>query len=161
SGADLVFSGTQTLDGNGQMVFAGTGTDSVIPTSGNFTIGKNITIRANHAGIIGSASVELLNRGTISAEAGGEAINIFGSRVRNQGTIEALNGGSLKVENLQNSASVLGTNGAALTLSGAWNNAGVLRIDAATVNLGGTFSLINIGTLVRSGGTINLSGTLE
>lgn len=52
-------------------------------------------------------------------------------------------------------------NGQTLNLNGSWSNTDILEIAGGTVNLGGNFSNSEVGTLDRSGGTVNLTGTLD
>jgi hypothetical protein len=42
-----------------------------------------------------------------------------------------------------------------------WRNAGTISATNSTVNLGGSFALADLGTFNRSGGTVNLVGTLN
>jgi hypothetical protein len=42
-----------------------------------------------------------------------------------------------------------------------WTNAGTITATNSTVNLGGSFTLAGLGTFSRSGGTVNLVGTLD
>src|SRR6516165_2114412 len=62
----------------------------------------------------------------------------------NSGTTTA-NGGTLGLGNVSN----------------AWSNTGTITATNATVNLGGSFTLAALGTFNRSGGTVNLTGTLD
>src|SRR5262245_52490464 len=50
--------------------------------------------------------------------------------------------------------------GGTLTLGGSWSNSGTITVSSGTVNLGGSFSTSGLGTWSRSGGTVNLTGTL-
>ena len=43
----------------------------------------------------------------------------------------------------------------------SWNNAGTIDAANATVSLNGTFTLANVGTFHRSGGTVSIVGTLD
>ena len=59
-----------------------------------------------------------------------------------------------------NAGTIEGT-GATLSISGDWLNSGVMNATDSTVNLGGTFTLSELGTFNRVGGTVNLTGTLD
>ncbi len=48
-----------------------------------------------------------------------------------------------------------------LSLNGSWVNRGTLRVMGGVVDLGGTFTLAALGNFRRSGGTVNLTGTLD
>jgi hypothetical protein len=43
----------------------------------------------------------------------------------------------------------------------AWSNHGTITATSSTVNLGGDFTLAALGSFARSGGTVNLTGTLD
>src|SRR5207237_4876350 len=51
--------------------------------------------------------------------------------------------------------------GTTLTLGGSWSNSSTLSVLGGTLNLGGSFTLAGLGTLTRSGGTVNLTGALD
>ena len=53
------------------------------------------------------------------------------------------------------------SNSGILTLGGTWSNTGTISESRATVNLGGLFTPAGLGTFNRSGGTVNLTGTLD
>jgi hypothetical protein len=48
-----------------------------------------------------------------------------------------------------------------VTFNGNWTNSSIISVTNSTVNLAGTFSLNQVGTFNRSGGTVNLTGTLN
>lgn len=48
--------------------------------------------------------------------------------------------------------------GSTLTLIDGWSNAATLTVAGGTLNLGGAFSTTSLGSFVRSGGTVNLTG---
>ena len=49
-----------------------------------------------------------------------------------------------------------------LSLNGTWSNSGTITsTNNSTVVLGGTFTLAELGTLDRTGGTVDLTGTLD
>ena len=160
----LHFSGTQTLAGTGEVLFAGT-TDrnSVRPTDGGvLTIGSGITLHSGgRGGTVGNASLSLVHRGTIVADAAGRTLAVTGSTVTNQGTFRALRGGTLHVSQLQNFALVEALENSSLVLAGDWSNHNVLTSNGGTVSLGGTFTLAGLGNFTRSGGVVRLTGTLD
>ena len=51
--------------------------------------------------------------------------------------------------------------GATLLLSGSWSNTAVLSATDSMVQLGGNFTLADLGTFNRDGGTVRITGTLE
>ncbi len=60
-----------------------------------------------------------------------------------------------------NSTSIVVTGGSSLTLGGTWNNTGTISITDSTLNLGGDFTVANLGNVVRSNATVNLTGNLN
>ncbi|MCB1964702.1 MAG: hypothetical protein KDI64_01265, partial [Candidatus Accumulibacter sp.] len=46
-------------------------------------------------------------------------------------------------------------------LATAWSNSGLISETNATLNLGSSFSTADLGNYSRSGGNINLTGTLN
>ncbi len=110
--------------------------------------------------------------------------------VTNQGTMQALNGEWLAVDNLTNTAgSTISSNGSTLLLRGtltnqagglitatnstvmlgdpwdnstnAWSNAGTINSIGGALDLGGVFTLPGMGTLNYTSGTVDLEGTLD
>lgn len=68
---------------------------------------------------------------------------VAGSRWINQGTIHAQSAGQ------------------SLALAGRWRNEGILRLSGGALVLDGTFNTAGIGTVVRTGGELLLSGYLD
>ena len=149
----LSFSGTQTLAGNGTVVFGGGLSSSVnavrLADGGTtLTIGPGITVRGENGTIGyhgwwgGPANVGVINQGTIAADVGGGTIMVQAQPFINQGTVEARNGGTL-------------------VLAGNWSNTGTIRETNGTLNLDGTFTVSSLGSIQRTGGTVNILGTLN
>ena len=69
---------------------------------------------------------------------GGGNLNLYGAGWTNAGTVTA-NAGTLNLGNA------------------SWSNTGTVTSTNATTNLGGTFTLANLGSFTRSGGTVNLT----
>jgi hypothetical protein len=87
-------------------------------------------------------SGSITNRGTIRADAGGQ-IRVSGGSLTN-----AVGG-------------VLSADGGTLSLATDWFNAGRIVVNNSTLNLGGSFTTDGIGSITRTGGTINLVGLLD
>jgi hypothetical protein len=158
--AALNFPGTQTLDGTGQILFSGEwGNNYVRPVDGGqLTIAPAITLRtAGQPGVIGDATLPLVNQGSILAET--NSITLVGANVVNQGVVQAKEG-TLGMNQLENQGAVVLSH-STLTLDGSWTNAGTLTASNSTVNLGGVFTLAELGAFTRQGGTVNLIGTLN
>ncbi len=151
SNAGLISDTTQTIGGSGTIQFAaGSGSERDLSVEGGttLTLGENLTVRGGGAVIGGVFFVGgnsfVINRGTILADMPGQVLRI-----------DAGGNGTFTNEGLVH------TTGGELTLLGSWDNNGTLEIDDATLNLDGTFSLDDLGTLDRAGGTVNLKGTLD
>ncbi len=147
---ELLFVGTQTLDGSGSILLGAypaynfNGLYEYQPGSATLTIGPNITIHGK-TGIVAAyySGNSVINQGTITADVSGGTITVsFGSNGSNSGTLAATNEGTL-------------------TLGGTWANSGTIRANSGTLNLGGNFNLAAGSTLTTSGGTVNLTGTLN
>jgi autotransporter-associated beta strand protein len=145
--SSMAFNGTQSLIGNGTIIYGGTsGSISMFPNGGTLTIGPGITIRTGtNGGSFGNSGTAILNQGTISGQTAGKGIGIFGTNWSNAGTIQAINGG-------------------AVALNGSWSNTGTILLDNnanSVITLAGTFSDTGIGTINRAGGTVFVSGTFN
>ncbi|MCX6922711.1 MAG: hypothetical protein NT154_05775, partial [Verrucomicrobia bacterium] len=140
----ITFLGSQTLSGNGTVVFGNSSANGLVPYySGNIlTIGPGITVRGQ-SGTIGdssywggSANVGFVNQGTLWA---GGTWNLIGTWT-NQGMVNVTN--------------------ATVSFGGVWTNSGILNVSNSTMNLDGTFLLATLGTFNHAGGTVNITGTL-
>lgn len=89
----LEFSGTQTLAGQGQVVFTGLNPSGTVqPTSGTLTIGSGVTLRGG-SGTIGNPDLPLINEGTIIADVAGRSLTIRANPFENHGSVTEANGG--------------------------------------------------------------------
>ncbi len=98
----LSFEGTSTLAGTGSIVLGGVGGGNnrlYLDGNGITTFASGITVRGESGSIGGQINIGgtqvLVNNGTISADVLGGTITIDQSAVTNNGTLSALNGGSL------------------------------------------------------------------
>ena len=139
----VVFLGTQTLSGTGQIILGGIsgGTDFVVAQGGNssstgatLTIGPNITLSGAENGVV---------EGRFSEDA-----------IINQGTLEAT-GGALSIGDLSTSTGKISAIAEVVTFTGNLLNTGTISIGAAgTIKVQGTFTQSAAGTLdVTLGGT--------
>ena len=128
--------------------------------------GQNGVIGYN-GNFAGSSNVTFTNQGTINADTAGGTLTLDGNNWTNSGTIQGSNGGSLILTTTVATAPAW-TSGTALSISGGgaltlngnnWTSAGVTMTNA-TLNLGDTFTFADLGTFTRSGGTVNVTGTL-
>ena len=114
-----------------------------------------------------SGNFELLNQGTISADAGGTTLSIATGTLTNSGTVVAA-GGTLAV---QSGVTISNRSGSSLT-GGVWRATGTgkldilggsaIAVDNATIVLDGTASVLTAGgtTIDNSLATIGASGAL-
>jgi hypothetical protein len=141
AGLYFLGSGQQSFSGNATVTFAGSN-DQVYNYNNTLHIGSGIAIHG--PGTVGGNQLQsqMTLDGTVAADVAG--ITYVGSYASwvNNGTMSATNGGTM-------------------TLSGPWANHGTFSLGATgTMNLGGTFATADLGTISRSGGTLNLTGTL-
>jgi hypothetical protein len=162
---NLTFAGTQTLGGTGFLIFGGSSSNTVsIPSGDTLTVASGITVDGQ-SGFFGTPSVDfnnsggsIVNQGTIAADDAGQpagaaagTLSILtdgGLTNRSTGTLEASNGGTL----------TLFWNAGQTAIS--WSNAGNLSVNNGTLNLGGVFTPADLAGFSRSGGQVNLVGTL-
>ena len=146
--ASININNNETLGGTGTLIFNGSygAGSSLSYNSGNptLTIASGITVQTGTGS--GTTTVPaLINLGTISAQTNATSININDTTFTNSGILKALNGGTLFI-----------------SPSGSWSSNGTIMLDStSTVNLGGAFTTANIGAISRTGGTINITGTLD
>jgi hypothetical protein len=113
----------------------------------------------------------LANQGTISADLSGQtlALNVPVFDNKPGGMIRALNGGVLTISpgtafTNQAGATLSITGGSSATLQTNWHNAGTLVLaDTSVLTLAGTATFADLGVAgwQRTGGTVNLQGTLD
>ena len=177
--------GNQTISGTGSIVFADNDANNRLNVeAGNLTLGSGITVRGN-TGVIGNQSfvggaATLINNGTIQADTAGGTITLQingGGGVTNNGTLAALNGGTLLLNSnvtgnsgsqiLAGAGSTVIQNG--VTLNGAINvnGAGTFRasannnnfLDNATLN--GTLDLASANGVERVANNLTLNGAVN
>jgi hypothetical protein len=134
--------------------------------------GQQLTI-ASGVGVIGQGVVmessyiggQIVNSGDVSVRWWN--FGTWGKPPEENGTF--VNYGSVTVEYDTTGINFLNMPGASVTvldgtftLEGDWDNNGTLSlVDPGTLNLGGTFEFADVGTFTRSGGTVNVVGTLD
>jgi urease beta subunit len=140
-----------TLAGSGTVLFGDNNSYNSLretASGGQLTIASGITVRGAggtigyNAGWGGPANVALVNQGSIGPDRAGTVV-LAGASFTNQGTLQASGGGTLNL------------------LATAWSNSGLISETDSTLNLGSSFSTADLGNYSRSGGTINLTGTLN
>ncbi len=146
-GNQMSVNGDQTLGGNGQIRFREA--YSAIYATGQVVFSSGLTIDRSD---VGASDLTISNNG----------------RLTNHATIRANAGGSIRIFNNLGSAvfanatdGVLAADGGTMNLASDWSNAGQIVVNNSTLNLGGSFTTTGIGTVQRTGGTINLIGLLD
>ena len=172
--------GNQTLGGTGTIVFADNNASNRLNVeAGNLVVGSGITVRGQ-TGFIGAQSfvggaATLTNNGTIQADVAGGAITVGVSGLTtNNGTLAALNGGTLNLNSaitgntgsqiLAGAGSVVAQNG--VTISGDMNLTGPGSFRASNsgnnflsgVTLAGTLDLASATGIERVAGGLTLNG---
>ncbi len=184
----LNFIGTQTLGGTGTVVMGPVPTDPSVGTynglfesaaNGVLTIGSGVTVRGQQ-GIIGfnsgtsqgTSTASVNNLGTIKSDVSGGFITLQGASDQNNGTIDAINGGTFVVfGQLTNAATIfidgvsdIGSFGASLaTISGGTiTEAGgsITGLTLSGVTVSGDWQLNNANSVAITSG-LTLNGTLS
>ncbi len=149
----LSFAGTQTLSGNGAVVFGNNGNayNALQVANGGTTliIGAGIEVHGQTGQIGytpnawgGPQDVAVVNQGAISADVSGGTIAINGQPFGNQGLAQAVNGGNL-------------------ALNGTWGNSGTLAGSNGALYFGGSFTLAHWGAVNGTNATIYVTGLLN
>jgi uncharacterized delta-60 repeat protein len=137
-----------TVDGTGQIILAGSspGLNSIFfnALNGSLTFTASVTIQGSGGTIaVDNSGGDISFFGTLSANTAGQTITLTGDTMDLQGTAQAINGGTLNVDNV-------------LSIEGS------LTETNSTLNLGFTLSNSSqMSHVVRSGGTVNLTGGLD
>lgn len=162
--ASLVFGGSQTFHA-GQILFAGNSAALNLDPGTTLTLGPAAVVRgkSGHISASSSPTVKLVNQGRIASDRPGGTLFINLSQFENAGILSAAEGASVTIVagNSLNTGTIEVQPGGTFTWNGSWTNQGTLRPNEATLNLGGSFTLARLGTVVRTGGTLNVTGTLE
>ncbi|MHC4715379.1 MAG: hypothetical protein ACYS5V_00265 [Planctomycetota bacterium] len=161
----LLFEGTQTLSGTGQIVFGGpySGLDGSLlaPVNGTLTVGPGIVIRTDvTGGTVGDAGQGLVNQGVISARTSGKTVDVLAATLGNTGVLEATGGGTLTVATgnpFANEGTLAAGAGGLIDVAGDLTQAGGAA--ALNVEIGGTVTSA-FGRLAASG-EAGLAGALN
>ncbi len=149
---DLVFDGTQTLDGTGTVVFGGApGNDiRVVSSNTTLTIAPGITIKGKYGAFSdgdGINNVQLINHGTIYSNAGG-TIRLLNDSWINHGSII---GGSLELYgNWSTTTPLQLVEQGIFTLSGTWTNELGIHVEDSELRLEGFWTNLADITAVNS-----------
>ncbi len=161
-----------SLEGTGTVVFSGSNSGgNYIANDWNgqggqtLTIGSGIAIQGSSGSLqnIGSSLDSIVLQGTVNANTAGDTIQLGNQgQFINQGALQATSGGVISGVGLVNSSgATIQLTGSTLSLSGNWINEGIISATNSTLNLAGTFTRATLGAFIRSGGTVNIQGTLS
>jgi hypothetical protein len=139
--SDQFVSGNGIVINNG-LVSADVPSNLLTISPDSFT--NNATARSVNAATLTISAANFTNNAAVSANA--SAVNVTSTNWTN------VAGGSVSV-----------SNSGTATFGGNWTNLGVVNVNNSILNLDGTFSTASIlpPRLVRSGGTVNLTGFLD
>jgi hypothetical protein len=147
----LYAEGTETLD-NATLNIGSNSTSYLYNYDANgpavLTLGAHLAINqtdryADLTGYSNRGGSGIVNAGIINANFSGGTFNIGDVSFSNQGAITVSGGDALNI------------------MSTAWSNTGSITLNGGTLGLGGNFTMAQLGTLNRSGGTVNVIGTLD
>jgi len=148
-----------TINGSGKILI-GNG-ENWIKGNADLTIGPDITLHGYRGRF--SAGAVLINDGTVHSDLPGELVfGTAGETVINNGTMKGTDGGNLGIDgNWTNNASITIQDGGTLNLGGTYNNLGTIVATDSTVRLGGAFTIAGLGGFSRTGGSVQITGTLD
>jgi len=152
NGGTILYTGTQTLGGTGNLVFGGTSSSWLYRsgTAATLTVGPGITVGGSGTGTayFGYYSDEAINfQGVLNAGVAGKSWYLGG--FNNTGNINVSNG----TVYLDTASGV-----------GSWSNTSTpgkgIAVSGGVLNLGDAFNATALGAITQTGGTVNLTGTL-
>jgi hypothetical protein len=178
-----------TSANSGTVLFGGNSGNELSSSGGSVvTYGPHLTVTGAD-GEVNAFGAAFDIQGTVTADPTANSLGLTSGSITlnatnwtNDGAIQARNGGSLDLMGISSAANPAWTNSVghtisisgsgSLTLEGGgpptpdangteWLNNGTIADNASTVNLGGIFTLAALGTFNRTGGTVNLTGSLN
>jgi hypothetical protein len=182
----LNFVGSQVLSGSGSVLFGNNGCNTLRLTQGGTTLTNRVFVHGQSGQLPystcvgGPQNVGFVNEATLSADVSGGTIIAQAQPVRNTGQLLAgpgtlrivglagdlgaagvAAGGHLELGGSYTNNLALPVSGGTLTLNGDWFNAGEVRLTNSVFNLGGSFNLGDLGNIIRSGGSVRVTGLLN
>ena len=176
AGADLYMQQTGTLNGPGQTITIGTAASiaylGVTGAGNTLTLGANLTVDVYGSFIQSGSLATVVNQGRINIHqvTGNRQSYIYPqNQFTNESAVEVLAGAKLYLgygttHDWTNTATgTIRATDATVSFYGGWENAGTIEVADTVLNLGGAFTTAGMGLsrLTRSGGTVNLVGTLD
>ena len=140
----LYCNGSQTIGGQGNILFAGASDQHYLYCSAGSTLHIEAGVATSGSGTLGAfGTTQTIHfEGPITASEAGQKLAISAQ--------DWSTSGSLQVDP-----------GAELELNGNWTNQGTVSVDRGTLLLGGTFTIGRLGTVTRQQGRIAITGTLD
>ena len=132
--------------------------------------GRTIRINPLNGSFLNEGTLAASDGGTLDVDAIKDAVGIAsataGSHLDIEGTFtncldRTLDGATLSLRGTWANTATLSLTNSTLNVEGTWDNNGTIDVTDSTVNLAGTFDVDDLGTFQRSGGTVNLLGTLN
>ncbi|HEY1684350.1 MAG TPA: Ig-like domain-containing protein [Tepidisphaeraceae bacterium] len=160
SGTQGIFRGTYTAS---EYINQGT----IESTGGNSVSVSSTLLNQGTIGATGNSTLSVTaasgNLGNVAAMTDASTINLSGTSYTINDPVNVSKGTLTIAGTFTNSSTISLTSAATmnLTLTGTSSNVGVISENASTLNLRGDFAQTALGTISRTGGTINLIGTLE
>lgn len=109
--------------------------------------------------ITSPSTFTFINNGEVSS--GGHRLSFFQGAVVNNGSMTATFGTiDIQATTFTNLGAITSANSSTFTIGGTWSSPGTITVVNAVINLGGTFSVHGF-TLSRTGGTVNITGTMD
>ncbi len=166
----LNFSGSQTLGGNGTVIFGGASCNSMrlINSGTTLTLGPGIIVRG-HSGQIGydicqggASSVEVLNQGAISADVSGGTIVIRAQPFTNNGLLQSPVGTINLAGTVVNAGQFsLGRAPGIVNITGEYvqSTSGTLSIEIGGLTPGNGYSQLRVSGMAMLAGTLQATLT--
>lgn len=175
-GATMDFVGTQTFSGMGTITFVNNGAIYAVGDGASNPATLSTAVDINISGTAGTfaglnAGDSIISLGVIDATAPGTGINLHGGSFgtfTNAHSIQA-EGGTINITGAwANNDQISATAGATLNLgdqisgsTNTWENSSGIYVVDSTLNLGGDVTENGLGFISRSGGAVNITGTLD
>ena len=152
------FRGALNPQGAGQFIFAGSGNNSIgCLDTGAWTVGPSQTITTS-AGRTGDILAEVINNGTIAADAG--TINLRSRPITNNGLLAARNGGALVLgRTIINTGTITADRSSTLSVQDATITGGTIAAYGNSTITSTTGTGTTLSANITFGGTTTLNGS--
>lgn len=161
--SQVEFLGTQSISG-GILRFNTPGgqTATVAIGAGNaLTLASGAAIEGSGV-VAGGADSSLVNNGRMTIASNARRLTLNVPSLLNSGTMEAVTGGILEINsNFTNTAQVRADSGVVRLLGPFTNTGTITASNTGVIDFAGTIRADSLGTINSTGGTLQLSGTLD